>query len=62
MTVLKFISPSSLKCSLPAGTVPTETYNVRFTSKDELRSAILCVKCNSIKPERAHHCSVSIVG
>ena len=36
-----------------------ETYNVRYTGKDELRSAVLCLKCNSIKPERAHHCSVS---
>jgi len=40
------------------GTVPMETYNVRYTGKDELRSAVLCLKCNSIKPERAHHCSV----
>ena len=32
---------------------------MRYTGKDELRSAVLCLKCNSIKPERAHHCSVS---
>lgn len=45
--------------SIFPGTVPMETYNVRYTGKDELRSAVLCLKCNSIKPERAHHCSVS---
>lgn len=40
------------------GTVPMETYNVRYTKDNDLKSAVLCLKCNSIKPERAHHCSV----
>ena len=59
-------SPSPLKvlCLTPftvTGAIPMETYNARFAQKEELKSAVLCLKCNSIKPERAHHCSVSFI-